>query len=269
MSSRRPSAATPSDERLAARVGLIEGPMRYRRRMGLPVSQRKNVVYSGGRRRRLPDVPGIVHERRWWSDGAIVAGVDEVGRGAWAGPVTYAAVVLPSDRRMYKLRDSKLLDPQRRAQLAERLWHFARSLAVGHASNDEIDELGMSEAIRLAARRAVDALDVRPDVCLLDGNWDFLSGYGTVNERIIHGDACSASIAAASIVAKVTRDRIMTTACPRFPAYGFSSNKGYPSPAHQTSLEAHGPCRLHRHSWAPIAALKGTKPSPAAAHERE
>lgn len=221
----------------------------------LPVNQRKNVKYSGGKRRRLPDVPGVRREQRWWAEGAVVAGVDEVGRGAWAGPVTYAAVVMPSDRRMYKLRDSKLLDPLRREQLAARIADFALAVGVGHASNTEIDRLGMSAAMRLAARRAVDALDVRPDVCLLDGNWDFLSDYGTTNERIVYGDASSASIAAASIVAKVTRDGLMSDACPRFPAYEFSSNKGYPSPRHKASLAEHGPCELHRRSWAPLRAL--------------
>lgn len=223
--------------------------------MGKPVNQRKNVVYRGGRRRRLPDVPGLAYEQEWWAQGAVVAGVDEVGRGAWAGPVTYAAVILPSDRRMYKLRDSKMIDPERREELARRLEGFAVAISLGHASNAELDRLGMSEGIRLAARRAVDGLTVRPDVCLLDGNWDFLAGYGTRNERIVHGDAWSASIAAASIVAKVTRDGLMTDACPVHPPYAFSSNKGYPSPAHQEALAQHGPCPLHRHSWAPVAAL--------------
>ncbi|MGH8903272.1 MAG: ribonuclease HII [Egibacteraceae bacterium] len=223
--------------------------------MTRPVSKRKNTQYSRGRRTRLPDVPGLVHERRWWTEGALVAGIDEVGRGAWAGPVTYAAVVLPSDRRMYKLRDSKVLDPERREELAERIVAFAVAVGVGQASNDEIDRLGMTAAIRLAARRAVDHLAVRPDVCLLDGSWDFLAGAGTHNERIVHGDARSASIAAASILAKVTRDGLMKKACLTYPAYGFSRNKGYPSPEHRASLVTHGPCLLHRHSWAPIAAL--------------
>jgi ribonuclease HII len=223
--------------------------------VGLPVSHRRNVVYRGGRRHRLPDVPGLSHERHWWDQGALVAGLDEVGRGAWAGPVTYAAVVLPSDRRMYKLRDSKVLDPPRRKELAARLQGFAIAIAVGHAGNDEIDALGMTGALRLAARRALDGLAVRPDVCLLDGNWDFLAGAGTINERIVHGDACSASVASASIIAKVTRDALMVDACPSFPIYGFSSNKGYPSPEHQASLAEHGPCALHRRSWAPIRAL--------------
>ncbi|MGH8932985.1 MAG: ribonuclease HII [Egibacteraceae bacterium] len=221
-----------------------------------PVSNRKNVQYSGGRRKRLPDVPGLAYERDWWAEGAVVAGVDEVGRGAWAGPVTYGAVVLPADRRMYKLRDSKMLDPQRRSELAARIMDFALAASIGHASSDEIDAMGMTEAMRLAARRAVSGLPVRPDVCLLDGNWDFLAGVGTHNERIIHGDARSASIAAASIVAKVTRDQLMTDACPTYPLYGFSRNKGYPSPEHQGSLRSLGPCPLHRHSWAPIVALQ-------------
>ena len=221
----------------------------------LPASQRKNVQYKNGRRRRLPDVPGVRLEREWWDQGAVVAGIDEVGRGAWAGPVTYAAVVLPSDKRMYKLRDSKMLDAQRREELADRLRGFAVDIGIGEASNEEIDALGMTEAIRRAARRAVDALTVRPDVCLIDGNWDFLAGYGTHNQRVVGGDAHSASIAAASIVAKVHRDGGMTEHCPNYPLYRFSSNKGYPSPEHKASLRQHGPCELHRSSWAPIRAL--------------
>jgi ribonuclease HII len=220
--------------------------------MALPASRRRPVSKSG---RKLPPVPGVTHEREWWGQGAVVAGVDEVGRGAWAGPVTYAAVVLPPDRRMYKLRDSKTLDAGRREELAQRLASFALALSVGHATNSEIDELGFSAAMRLAARRAVDGLQVRPDVCLIDGSWDFLSGYGTTNVRIVHGDAYSASIAAASITAKVARDDVLCEACERFPAYGFSRNKGYPSPEHQEALHRDGPCELHRHSWAPIQGL--------------
>lgn len=224
--------------------------------MGLPASRRRNVKRTpSGKVRRLPDVPGIRIEQPFWDDGAVVAGVDEVGRGAWAGPATYAAVVLPPDRRMYKIRDSKILDPQRREELAARLEDFALGIGIGHASNREIDTLGLSRALCLAAQRAVDALPLDPDVLLLDGNWDFLAGYGTHNERVVDGDARSASIAAASIVAKVTRDRLMVAAHPEHPDYAFASNKGYPSPDHQAALDEHGPCVLHRHSWAPIAAL--------------
>ena len=228
--------------------------------MSLPVTSRRNVKRtSSGRTIRLPDVPGVRHERRYWGQDLVVAGVDEVGRGAWAGPVTYAAVVLPSDRRMYKLRDSKQLDPVRREQLAERLRGFALGIGVGHASNEEIDRLGMSDAIRLAASRAVDALPLRPDVALLDGNWDFLSHYGVPTERIVHGDAYSASIAAASIIAKTTRDEMLVRWHEDHPHYDFASNKGYPAPAHLEALDEHGACPLHRHSWAPIAALRQTR----------
>lgn len=223
--------------------------------MGLPAVHRRNVVTtSSGRRIRLPDVPGVTFERRWWEQGRVVAGIDEVGRGAWAGPVTFAAVVLPSDRRMYKLRDSKMLDARRREELAERLTAFALGIGIGHASNDEIDALGMSGAMRLAASRAVSALPLQPHAFLVDGNWNMLSDVAQPVETIVHGDARSASIAAASIVAKVTRDALMRAACPRYPRYVFSSNKGYPSPPHVAALDHHGPCRLHRHSWAPIRA---------------
>jgi ribonuclease HII len=206
------------------------------------------------RRRRVP-VPGVRHEQRHWAEGAVVAGVDEVGRGAWAGPVTYAAVVLPQDRRVYKLRDSKVLPPAERERLTARLRSVALGIGIGHASNAEIDRLGMSAAMRLAARRAVDALPERPDVLLLDGNWDFLAGYGTRNELLVRGDAHCASIAAASIVAKVTRDRLMVAAHDEHPDYAFDDNKGYPAPAHRDALDRVGPCLLHRSSWAPIAAL--------------
>jgi ribonuclease HII len=220
------------------------------------VSKRRNVTRSpSGRTKRLPDVPGIRHEQPWWDQGAVVAGVDEVGRGAWAGPVTYAAVVMPTDRRMYKLRESKMVDAATRAQLKTRLEGFALDVGIGHVHNDELDRIGMSAACKLAAKRAVDALGLRPDVLLIDGNWDFLAGYGTTNELIVHGDAMSASVAAASIVAKVTRDAMMIEAAQAHPVYAFESNKGYPSPAHVAALDEHGPCAVHRHSWAPIAAL--------------
>jgi ribonuclease HII len=223
--------------------------------MGLPATRRKNVVVTAtGRRIRLPDVPGLSYEQPWWQQGAVVAGVDEVGRGAWAGPVTFAAVVLPSDKRMYKLRDSKMLDSVRREELATRLETFALGIGIGHATNIEIDALGMSDAMRLAATRAVEALPLRADVFLIDGNWNMLRHVGQPAETIVHGDARCASVAAASIIAKVTRDRMMTSVCPRHPPYAFSSNKGYPSPPHVAALDRFGPCPLHRHTWAPIRA---------------
>jgi ribonuclease HII len=205
--------------------------------------------------RRAP-VPGLRHERRWWDEDAVVAGVDEVGRGALAGPVTYCAVVLPRTRRLYKLRDSKVLEPSMRADLAERIRGLALGIGIGHASNEEIDRVGMTVAIQRAARRAVEALPLRPDVLLLDGNWDFLRGAGTRNELLVGGDGRSASIAAASIVAKVTRDELMAEACAGYPAYRFSSNKGYSAPEHLRALRTWGACPLHRHTWAPVRAAE-------------
>lgn len=210
--------------------------------------------YRAGRRTRTP-VPGIRFEQPHWDTGAVVAGIDEVGRGAWAGPLTLAAVVLPTDRRIYKLRDSKVLTPEVRQHLSGRLHTVATGIGIGHASNLEVDRYGLSDATRRAARRAVEALPVEPDVMLIDGTWDFLADLGTHNETIPKGDGRSASIAAASIIAKVARDRIMVDVAGQHPPYVFASNKGYPSADHVAALEQHGPCDLHRRSWAPIAAL--------------
>jgi ribonuclease HII len=211
---------------------------------------------SGRRSRGAPGrPPGIRFERPHWEAGRIVAGIDEVGRGAWAGPVTFGAVILEPDRKVQGLRDSKVLTPERRQRVARRLHQVAVGVGIGHASNEEIDRLGMSAAMRLAARRAVSALPIAPEVLLIDGNWDLLADLGTRNETIVRGDSRSASIAAASIVAKVTRDGLLVDADPDHPVYGFASNKGYPAPAHLEALDLHGPCRLHRASWAPIAAL--------------
>lgn len=206
------------------------------------------------RRSARDEVPGIAHERPHWDRGALVAGIDEVGRGAWAGPLTLAAVVLPSARRIYKLRDSKQLTAPARERLAARIQERAVGVGIGHATNDEIDRIGLSAAMTLAAGRALAALPQRPDAVLLDGSWDFLGDPTLPTQTIVRGDACCASIAAASIVAKVTRDRLLVAASDEHPAYGFASNKGYPSPAHIAALDTHGPCTLHRHSWAPIVA---------------
>src|SRR5690606_2934978 len=141
-----------------------------------------------------------------WDEGAdVVVGVDEVGRGAWAGPLTVGAVVVPVDRRVYKVRDSKLLTEPEREAIFDRVSTWARAWGVGHASPEECDELGMSDAQRLAARRAIEGLGVAPDAVLVDGNWDFVGGA----QRIVGGDRTSLSIAAASILAKVSRDRLM------------------------------------------------------------
>jgi ribonuclease HII len=193
--------------------------------------------------------PSLAVERSLWEAGDdVVVGVDEVGRGAWAGPLTVGAAVLPQDRRVYKVRDSKVLTEVEREALFERIAGWCRAWAVGHASVEECFELGMADAQRLAARRAVEGLGLSPDAVLVDGNWDFVGGGRT--RRLIKGDARCLSIAAASILAKVTRDRIMRAEAEHYPGYDFEWNKGYPCPRHRIALKGIGPSAIHRRSWA-------------------
>lgn len=192
--------------------------------------------------------PSLSVERELWDHGVgVVVGVDEVGRGSWAGPVSVGAVVVPTERRIYKLRDSKMLTEDEREALFDRITGWADRWAVGHAWPDECDELGMSDAQKLAARRALAGLGVAPDHVLIDGNWDFV-GSGSVT-KLVRGDAKSVSIAAASIVAKVTRDRIMRGEAEHYPYFNFAENKGYPCPRHKAALQAWGPSAIHRRSW--------------------
>jgi ribonuclease HII len=190
--------------------------------------------------------PGLAVERELWGSGTVaVVGVDEVGRGAWAGPLSVGAAIVPKDRRVYKVRDSKLLVENEREALFDRVSEWCQAWAVGHATAAECDELGMSEAQRLAARRALGGLGVGPDHILVDGNWDFVGGA----QKIVRGDRTSLSIASASILAKVTRDRIMRDLADHYPAYNFEANKGYPCPIHKAALQALGPSAIHRRSW--------------------
>ncbi|HSG80131.1 MAG TPA: ribonuclease HII [Acidimicrobiia bacterium] len=199
--------------------------------------------------------PGLAVEREYWESGArVVVGIDEVGRGAWAGPLTIGAAVVPRDRRVYKVRDSKMLTESEREALFDRVAGWVDAWAIGHATHDECDELGMSEAQRLAARRAIEGLGVDPDVVLIDGNWDFVGGR---TRRIVKGDATSLSIASASILAKVTRDRIMRDEAEHYPHYAFEGNKGYPGPRHRAALQFYGPSGIHRRSWAFMDAIAG------------
>jgi ribonuclease HII len=192
--------------------------------------------------------PGLGEERRLWAQGAdLVVGVDEVGRGSWAGPLSVGAVVVPRDRRIYKLRDSKVLTEAEREALFERITDWADAWSVGHVWPSECDELGMSAAQRLAARRALEGLGVVPDAVLVDGNWDFVGHRRTV--RLVRGDARSLSVAAASIVAKVTRDRLMRAGAEQYPGFDFELNKGYPCPRHKLALQGYGPTAIHRRSW--------------------
>ena len=190
--------------------------------------------------------PGLAVERELWNNNVtVVVGVDEVGRGSWAGPLSVGAAVVPRDRRVYKVRDSKMLTEPEREALFDRVAGWCETWSVGHASPEECDELGMSDAQRLAAQRAIAGLDVTPDQVLVDGNWDFVGGA----KKIVRGDSTSLSIASASILAKVTRDRIMRGLAHEFPGYAFESNKGYPCPTHKAHLQAAGPSAIHRRSW--------------------
>lgn len=192
--------------------------------------------------------PSLEVERQLWAEGhEVIVGMDEVGRGAWAGPLTLGAAVVPRDRRVNKIRDSKMLTEHEREALFDRVAEWCVAWSVGHASEEECDELGMSEAQRLAARRALEGLGLHADQVLLDGKWDFV-GDGT-SQMLVKGDASCLSIAAASILAKVTRDRIMRAEAEHHPYWAFELNKGYPCPKHKTALQGHGPSAIHRRSW--------------------
>ena len=204
-------------------------------------------------------------ERALWADGHdVVVGVDEVGRGAWAGPISVGAAVLPRDKRVYRVRDSKMLSEDERERLFDKLTAWCRAWAVGHASDVECDTLGMTAAQKLAARRALDGLGLRPDHALVDGRWDFVSGCMEKGQttRIVKGDATCLSIAAASILAKVTRDRLMRDEARHFPGYDFELNKGYPCPRHKMALKAFGPTSIHRRTWVFMEHLPWGVPPP-------
>src|SRR4051794_24431915 len=195
--------------------------------------------------------PTLRLERTMWAAGSqVVCGIDEVGRGAWAGPVTVAAVV-PAPAHLRGVRDSKQLDRAAREKAATAVRSWAVAVGVGHASHTECDELGMTAALRAAGHRALRQLEdqgCRPDRIVLDGNHDYL-GLGPRVTTVIRGDATCLAVAAASCVAKVTRDRMMMDEAEHFPPYGFESNVGYPAPVHKAALRGYGPSAIHRRSW--------------------
>ncbi len=189
-------------------------------------------------------------EKKAWAAGAhLVAGVDEVGRGALFGPVVAGAVILDPAYRIRGLRDSKLLPAPRREILAERIKRHCVAWAVAAVDSARIDQLNIYWASLEAMMQAIAQLDPRPDHLLLDA---VRLQYDCPQTKIIHGDALSASIAAASIVAKVERDHMIRQWDPVFPAYDLASNKGYRSPRHIASLQQYGPSPLHRQSFAPV-----------------
>lgn len=189
-------------------------------------------------------------ERELWERGHdVVVGIDEVGRGAWAGPLTVGAAVIPRQRRLNGIRDSKMLTERDRERVYDRVAAWCETWGVGHASQTECDELGMTEAQRLATRRALDQLSVIPDAAIVDGSWDFVSPHVAHVERVIKADARCLVVSAASILAKVTRDRIMRDQAEHFPPWSFDTNKGYPCATHLAALQAWGPSTIHRRSW--------------------
>lgn len=189
-------------------------------------------------------------EKELWDLGHdVVVGIDEVGRGAWAGPLMVGAAVLPRDRRVLGVRDSKMLREAERERLFDRVADWCVVWAVGAASQEECDELGMAPAQRLATRRAIDALGIRPDAAIVDGKWDFVSPAVDHVEMRVKADATCLPVAAASILAKVTRDRIMREYAEHLPQWHFDTNKGYPCPLHRTALGGYGPSAIHRRSW--------------------
>ena len=184
----------------------------------------------------------------------IVCGLDEVGRGPLAGPVVAAAVVLDPKRPIDGLADSKTLTPARREQLADLIRERALAWALGRAEVEEIDRINILQASLAAMRRAFEALPVRVDHALVDGN-RIPDGLPCSAEAIVGGDGREPAIAAASIIAKVSRDKEMVALDRRYPGYGFASHKGYPTRAHLEALRTLGACPIHRRSFAPVKAV--------------
>ncbi|MGD9100235.1 MAG: ribonuclease HII [Anaerolineae bacterium] len=209
--------------------------------------------------------PGLEEEWGWLEEGyRLVAGVDEAGRGAWAGPVYAAAVILPLERpglhdALGGVADSKQLSPGRREALLPVIHAVALSVGVGAATAAEIDALGIVPATRLAMRRAIAALSPAPEALLLD--YVTLPQVKLPQRALPKADQHCLSVAAASIVAKVSRDRWMVELEARCPGYGFARHKGYGTAAHRAALERLGASRFHRTSWAPLQALASREKS--------
>ena len=180
-----------------------------------------------------------------------VCGIDEAGRGPWAGPVTAGAVILGTTHGIEALTDSKKLSEKKREKLEPLIKANCVAWGLGWASPEEIDTLNIRQATHLAMRRAIAALAVQPSFALIDGN-DLPSGLGCKGETIIKGDLKEPAISAASILAKTARDRLLVEMDTKFPGYGFAGHKGYGTAAHAEALAKLGPCPAHRMSFAPV-----------------
>ena len=196
--------------------------------------------------------PNLNYEKEIWAKGRIPAGVDEAGRGPLAGPVVAAAVVLPDDCEIKGLDDSKKLTPSRRNILFEEIKSVAISYAIGIVEPDEIDRINILRAALLAMEISVKKLTTKPDHLLIDGNQRI--SLLLMQETIVKGDSKSCSIAAASIMAKVTRDSIMEEYDLVYPEYNFKGHKGYPTKEQYDAIRKHGPCPIHRKSFKGVLA---------------
>jgi len=181
----------------------------------------------------------------------LICGVDEAGRGPWAGPVTAAAVILHPDRSISGLTDSKKISEKKRFTMEPEIKQKAAFWAVAHAQPDEIDSLNIRQATFLAMQRAIAGLGITPTRILIDGN-ALPDSLPAPAEAIIKGDLKEPAISAASILAKTERDRLMLAYDQTYPAYGFAGHKGYGTAAHSKALQTHGPCPIHRTSFAPV-----------------
>jgi len=189
-------------------------------------------------------------EQELWAAGyEQIVGIDEVGRGAWAGPLMVGAAILPPDRRVLGVRDSKLLTERDRERLFDRIASWCTAWSVGAVSQEECDTLGMTAAQKLACKRAIDGLGVAPDVAVTDGKWNFVSPCVPKVEMRVKADRYCLSVAAASVLAKVVRDREMRNLSDSYPQWSFDTNKGYPCPLHKTALQGYGPSAIHRRTW--------------------
>jgi ribonuclease HII len=201
----------------------------------------------------VPAEPDLSFELKLWDAGlTAIAGIDEAGRGALAGPVSAAAVILPPDPEMERylkgVRDSKQLSPERRETAREKILQYASAWGVGYATSEEIDQIGILPATRLAAWRALEGLSIPPTHILLD--YLFLPEIPVPQTALIKGDCRSLSIAAASILAKTSRDAVLRELELTYPGYGFATHKGYGTVAHRSALQRLGVCPVHRRSFA-------------------
>lgn len=177
----------------------------------------------------------------------LICGVDEAGRGPLAGPVFAAAVILPSDYEIEGINDSKKLSPKKREKLFDEIIEHAVACSIRSCDQKNIDEINILQATMLAMKTAVESLSVKPEIVFVDGNR--LPNWEIPSESIVKGDATSASIAAASILAKVSRDRYMMEMDKKYPEYEFAKHKGYPTELHYEKLREYGPCEIHRKTF--------------------